>query len=628
MATQIPGGCNTFLEDELRDVRRELVNVRDEFQSRISHQEQSFRRQVSRIEDDLKETRKVRDSFRDSVSTKAAELKLLKEENRRLAQDNEMLRRRLAAKPLSTASGRFTKTAISSEPRAPKVDIIEINDDEGKEEVLSNDTKRESRPPLSKLSVVGDLRLLRIKPSYAVRPTPTIPMSTPKRELPTASDESRSSFKLESRPSTKSQMKRPQGNSILHSHGVDVQFAPSTDGMKRRRVETFLSAPASESAVQTKQSVVWANSSSPKVTATQEEVPALYSEGQLDEVQDAQHAEFTAPPDVTGRYSESIDHAYIAVFGAEDDKLSDLSDSDEDSDKIIASVSSPQVLVVQGKGAERAHRAPSHASTSAHSPASVPPFLLSRVATFDVYPILSAAPTPVGRGFLAAHYRVPNCRLIGTIKAEENIPRGELRHMIFPEHVQNPGLPRCPGAPGTLLSNRTDVRQHRVISLWVKSWSTGSKATWMYCGEYEAQRSTETLSGAEFRQLPEKTKSAWVATLLTATKPCYASMAALIWLDKHGLASTSCALEETTNRFVAEIKAQKLAIRAHMKTDVSQKSSAKPKMGLGDLSWNDVLEGLCNGIARLDVITLRCVGYDYAFQNDVAASWATWHESN
>ncbi|KAI0061860.1 hypothetical protein BV25DRAFT_710661 [Artomyces pyxidatus] len=236
--------------------------------------------------------------------------------------------------------------------------------------------------------------------------------------------------------------------------------------------------------------------------------------------------------------------------------------------------------------------------------------LSSRIASFAIYPTAATKLTAVSRGFLAAQYRVTNCHLMGTVKADRNIPPGAAREMVFPGHPQNPGLPRVPGEPGTLISNRPEFRQHRVLSLWVKTTGTDTKA-WMYFGEYEVKESPQALSGQEFSHLPEPTKQTWVTSLFTSTHQCYASMSAKIWLHKHGIASTPALIREKTEQFLAQIRTQK-------------KMKPSPKVGPGDMSKDDILEGLCDGVAMFDVLTLRCVGYDHEFETGLAAGWKRW----
>ncbi|KAI0061859.1 hypothetical protein BV25DRAFT_710516 [Artomyces pyxidatus] len=157
------------LEDELKDARRELdrlVHVQEDFQARIAQQEQSSRRQVSRIEDDLRETRQTRDSLRTSLSTKTTELEVVREENQRLRQEIEALRKpaiaartnpRPASQEASVPGGvGYTNTcnfpSVSSQQgdasranqngEAKHPEVIEISEDELEvEEAISMDQK-------------------------------------------------------------------------------------------------------------------------------------------------------------------------------------------------------------------------------------------------------------------------------------------------------------------------------------------------------------------------------------------------------------------------------------------------------------------------------------------------------
>ncbi|KAI0313836.1 hypothetical protein OF83DRAFT_1175307 [Amylostereum chailletii] len=75
---------------------------------------------------------------------------------------------------------------------------------------------------------------------------------------------------------------------------------------------------------------------------------------------------------------------------------------------------------------------------------------------------------------------------------------------IFPQRVQNPGLPYVQGTPGTILASRFDVLGF--TSLFIRAEHL-SKAVWLYFGEYELEKSKTDLSGDEFQRLPVKDTS-------------------------------------------------------------------------------------------------------------------------
>ncbi|KAI0053963.1 hypothetical protein FA95DRAFT_1600476 [Auriscalpium vulgare] len=561
---------NARLEDELRDARREIELLRhaqDELKSRVAHQEQSSHQQSHRFGQDLRDTRAVRDELRQRLAEQV-------EENMKL---REALQRPL---PADGADRNPPAPALTPPPVAEETrEVIEISDD-------------------------GDL--------YDEPPSASIKLSPKETKIPSHADHATSlAAKKElvsptTLPSLKRRLEAEPSNlrrnavNLLHRF-KRLKEEGSSDQAVLVNVQPIAVPVASTSILNED------NLSELSYPSDSDAEPAQSPKSTVD-----------APPRRSAR-SRRAPRTYAVVTSQYE--TSDNNDSEEseesDGDESFASCKSP---TPQTKSLRSSAPRPAAASSSSHRLPSSPKHpgalaLSEFVTNFAAFPVRLPAksPTRVTRAFLAATYRVPNCTLTGTIKANHNVPPGTERPMLFPDHPQNPGLPTAPGAPGTLISNREDVTRHGVVALWVKSTTPGGGNAWMYYGQYEVRRSPSSLSGQGFESLSDKCKDAWVSALFKATLNCYALMTARIWLHKHNQDMGQTAVARKAALFVDHAKVQK-----------REKVKEKDRAGPGGLTKEHIRDGLCSGVACFDVVTLQCVGYDYAFETALSTTFAKW----
>ncbi|KAF8900590.1 hypothetical protein CPB85DRAFT_158179 [Mucidula mucida] len=173
-------------------------------------------------------------------------------------------------------------------------------------------------------------------------------------------------------------------------------------------------------------------------------------------------------------------------------------------------------------------------------------------------------------------------------------------HCVWPTRQLNPLTVDGIGAAGLLFAGRQDILHHSPLYVFRSVERDGTK--WEYCGNYEAQKMGH-LAVEHFRLYPETSKVKWgdkISTSRSKDLRLYLDMRVRIALRKRG--------EEITPDRV-EREAQALI---------------KHKDGEGmNISGEDVIEALCAGDEKIDVVLLRCVGYDHDFvhnlKRDVAA---------
>lgn len=142
----------------------------------------------------------------------------------------------------------------------------------------------------------------------------------------------------------------------------------------------------------------------------------------------------------------------------------------------------------------------------------LPPFFQARIAdlptipvTTDVAPPLTSSsgsdghPGYVSRHFLAKVYGFSEQTFLHRRKSDAKPGTPQHRNVLFPQWIQNPGLPLEPGHPGTVLTMREDVLEAGYMALFVRA---PSKALWLYMGEYKITAHPRPLSCLEFKALP------------------------------------------------------------------------------------------------------------------------------
>ncbi|TFY66219.1 hypothetical protein EVG20_g4870 [Dentipellis fragilis] len=222
---------------------------------------------------------------------------------------------------------------------------------------------------------------------------------------------------------------------------------------------------------------------------------------------------------------------------------------------------------------------------------------IAAVTTFGVRLSSKVSPMGVSRTFLVKTYGISGS-MASTIKPEMNVPRGTMRRLILPRPEFNPGLPSSPGAPGTVLTNRSDILECGPVSLWIQA--IPGEGLWKYFGNYDLARSVQPLTAAEARGLDKNTVRVWAESLSSNVWDCHAELRVRIWFRKIGAEATES------------------AIARHIELLRNKKSPI-------DLNKNDIVEALGSWQETLHVVTIRCVGYDYDFLADVESRWRERH---
>ncbi|TFY66223.1 hypothetical protein EVG20_g4869 [Dentipellis fragilis] len=172
-----------------------------------------------------------------------------------------------------------------------------------------------------------------------------------------------------------------------------------------------------------------------------------------------------------------------------------------------------------------------------------------------------------------------------------------MRPIILPRPEFSPDLPSSPGAPGTILTNRSDIFDFGPISLWVKT--APEEGLWKYFGNYRFARSVQPLTADETGQFDELTRNAWARLLSNKKYDYHAELRVRIWLRKVGM--------RVTEKLVAV-----------------QMDLLRANESLIELNESDIAEALCSWKETLHVVTMRCVGYDHDFLTDVETRWKKW----
>ncbi|TFK75053.1 hypothetical protein BDN72DRAFT_607116 [Pluteus cervinus] len=239
-------------------------------------------------------------------------------------------------------------------------------------------------------------------------------------------------------------------------------------------------------------------------------------------------------------------------------------------------------------------------------PRSVVSNYLSGVGTFSISP--DPVPTPVSRRFLRKTYGgsdqhfisfTPKSRDPGSSSSSH--PKG--RPIVFPEPELNPEIPREPGAPGLIFASRHEILEHPPWSVFRKVSGSASPVVWTYLGEYKNELCGK-MTAAQFQQQRPEVKERW-GGLVVKAKQCnaYVAMRARIGLRK-----------------------------AHPGKPISEKDVEKEmvkiKKGYNPISVSDkdVIKAFCDGDEGVDIIKMRCVGYDHKFVNHFAMTYKTWQK--
>ncbi|VDB88183.1 unnamed protein product [Peniophora sp. CBMAI 1063] len=148
---------------------------------------------------------------------------------------------------------------------------------------------------------------------------------------------------------------------------------------------------------------------------------------------------------------------------------------------------------------------------------SIPSSLTERIAGLGTIPLtipasyLPSEHSPVGwvkRKMIGENYAVARQAFTGYLK---HLPgTKEPRRAIFANTQQNPGLPTFPGQPGTMIVSRGDILKiTEPTSLFI---SAVGQPWWLYVGDFMLNID-QPLAIAEWKSLPEKTRSSWATAL-------------------------------------------------------------------------------------------------------------------
>ncbi|KAI0264125.1 hypothetical protein BC834DRAFT_883685 [Gloeopeniophorella convolvens] len=183
-----------------------------------------------------------------------------------------------------------------------------------------------------------------------------------------------------------------------------------------------------------------------------------------------------------------------------------------------------------------------------------PDSLIDRVSAIAAVPVETVAPITSGDGhpdyvtrdFLTKAYGYAPGSLVHKHKA--NATSFARRNVLFPQWVQNPGLPVEPGQAGTILTMRVDILEFRSLTLFVRA--PVKTAMWLYMGEYEPVVCPTPLTNTEFQNLTNATRTGWAKCILGHWQQWDSFMSARtrIWLRKNGKAVTDASVTETLAR--------------------------------------------------------------------------------
>ncbi|KAJ7148032.1 hypothetical protein C8R43DRAFT_1108097 [Mycena crocata] len=232
---------------------------------------------------------------------------------------------------------------------------------------------------------------------------------------------------------------------------------------------------------------------------------------------------------------------------------------------------------------------------------------LTTIASLAIDPPPASDPALcVARKFLRVHFGGSDQQFLQYFTAVDRDGAQWRRALVFPRADLNPFLPAEPGAAGLIFASRLEITRDPPWALFCKDATNTRNAVWRYMGDYENER-CGSLTPMQFRSQEAKVLQAWGELVLKARKvDAYISMRARIALRKAGMTTEP----DDVAREVAVVRAVK-------RTGVN---------GL-PVQPQDVVQALCRGDETVDLIRLKCVSYDHAFEKDMAARLAVWDPS-
>ncbi|KAF7793972.1 hypothetical protein EIP86_005096 [Pleurotus ostreatoroseus] len=193
----------------------------------------------------------------------------------------------------------------------------------------------------------------------------------------------------------------------------------------------------------------------------------------------------------------------------------------------------------------------------------------------------------VTREFMSATYGGSAYAFYPKIGPERRAVLGHNHHFLFPNLMHNPHAPQRPGQPGLLCRSGNEAPWgDSPMKVLVRI----RENMWWYMGEYQTVK-TEPLSRAEFARLDDKTKRTWAATIRKRRK-----------------------------RHDVEIRAR-IALRRRLErepTEEDLRNALATKSKFEEISEDDIVQAFEEGHERIYAWCFKCVGYDDAFQEELA----------
>ncbi|KAF8999029.1 hypothetical protein BDZ89DRAFT_731151 [Hymenopellis radicata] len=186
---------------------------------------------------------------------------------------------------------------------------------------------------------------------------------------------------------------------------------------------------------------------------------------------------------------------------------------------------------------------------------------------------------------------------MATIPANKSpSPDGEALRLLFPSRDLNPLSVTQAGRPGLLFTSRTDIDVDETPLHVFSEHASEDKTRWSYIGEYTLAPAGR-IESAQFAGFPANIQMMWGR--LVAEKyhqEGYLAMRARIALRKTGV--------------------------DHPKEEDVKHEMKKVEVGKGiRVSPADVVDALISGDECINILQMKCMGYDHAFADDLESKF-------
>lgn len=226
--------------------------------------------------------------------------------------------------------------------------------------------------------------------------------------------------------------------------------------------------------------------------------------------------------------------------------------------------------------------------------------IISRISaagiSFDLFPIAfpkADQDVMVSRAFMAAYWGGSSQDTWPKI-GKKNLARHGLNDFMYMPSDYQPIAPQVPGAPGLWLNIGSDIREWDggVKRVFTKITSK-PRALWLYQGQYEFKLAKELTREEWARQTP-KVRNTWARELFNQSwgVDCRAE----IWARRYW------------GRLPTEDEIREICARGDH----------------NEITKEDISLSLTRGETYMPVYTMKCVGYDTAFQREIVQKVATY----